>query len=282
MIKIFRLAVFGFPWMVAIATLSWSNPLAIGQPAIASNTLLKPGAVANANRSTSTPNRVTGSVTYLQRIALPAGAVITIKLLDVSQQDALAKVIAEQTLTTTGEQVPIPFKLKFKRSAIQPQHSYIVRAEIRLQERLAFTSTRSYAVITQGNPANVEIVVEQVKSENLQAELISGEWRLEELGGTEVPNNVQTTLKFESNGRLGGSGGCNRYFASYQLEQDQLQVSQMGSTQMACLATEMDQEHQYFKALSQAYRIRLDGALLFIDAKGLEKPLKFTRIQAAQ
>ncbi len=52
---------------------------------------------------------LTGSVTYLQRIALLPDAVIDVQLQDVSKADVAANVIASQTNTTTGENVPIPF-----------------------------------------------------------------------------------------------------------------------------------------------------------------------------
>jgi len=50
-----------------------------------------------------------GTVTYLQRIALPRDAVVHVLLANVSLQDAPALTIAEQTLTEPG-QVPIPFE----------------------------------------------------------------------------------------------------------------------------------------------------------------------------
>jgi len=53
--------------------------------------------------------KVTGTVTYLQRIAPPPDAVVDVTLADVSLQDAPALTIAEQTLTEPG-QVPIPFE----------------------------------------------------------------------------------------------------------------------------------------------------------------------------
>lgn len=233
------------------------------------------------NRLPAMSNAVTGTVTYLQRIALPSGAVISVKLLDVSRQDTAAEVISEQKITTTGQQVPIPFKLAFNPAKIKPNHSYVVRAEIKIKDKLAFTTTKSYPVITNGNPLKVNLVLQQPQNQSLQNQLLAGEWLLEDLAGTGVIDNLQTTIKFEKEGSLGGSGGCNRYFASYELKGNQIKIGTIGATQKACPPAIMDQESRFLKALGEAYRVRFDEekGWLFIDCQGLDKPLKFTLIK---
>ena len=54
-------------------------------------------------------NVVSGTVTYRQRIALPATAALTVKLVDVSRADASATTIVEQRIDTAGKQVPFSF-----------------------------------------------------------------------------------------------------------------------------------------------------------------------------
>jgi uncharacterized lipoprotein YbaY len=106
---------------------------------------------------------VTGTVTYPQRIALPPEATLVIKLEDVSLADAPATVIAERTIVTNGQQVPIPFKLVYDPADIEANHRYSVRAQIFYGDELAWTSTASYPVITQDHPTEVEIQVDQVE-----------------------------------------------------------------------------------------------------------------------
>ena len=106
--------------------------------------------------------RVTGTVTYLQRMALPPTAVIQVQLLDVSLADAPSKVIAEDKITLGDRQVPVPFELKFDPSAIDPKHAYSVSAKIMVDGELRFASDQSHPVLTRGNPNKVEIVVKQV------------------------------------------------------------------------------------------------------------------------
>lgn len=73
---------------------------------------------------------VKGTIAYRERIALPADAVVTVKLQDVSLQDVAAKVISEQTFTTDGAQVPFDFELSYDTKDINPKHTYSVSARI--------------------------------------------------------------------------------------------------------------------------------------------------------
>ncbi|UIE36965.1 YbaY family lipoprotein [Leptodesmis sichuanensis] len=106
---------------------------------------------------------VTGNVTYRPRIALPPNAVVKVSLQDVSRADAPAIVLDEQTIPTNGQQVPIPFTLRYDPSQIKPHHSYAVSARILVNGRLQWISTTRNSVITKGNPtSNVTVLVQQV------------------------------------------------------------------------------------------------------------------------
>lgn len=101
---------------------------------------------------------VTGTVTYRERIALPANAVVQVQLLDVSLMDVSAKQLAEQTIKPQ-HQVPIPFKLVYKPGDIDERMTYAVRATIRSGEKLLFVTDRSYPVLTRGKPERVDLVL---------------------------------------------------------------------------------------------------------------------------
>jgi putative lipoprotein len=107
---------------------------------------------------------VTGTVTYLERIAMPQGAVVIVRLEDVSLADASSVRLGEQVITSPGN-VPVPYRVEYDSGAIDSRNRYAVRAEIRVDGRLWATTTRAYSVITRGNPtSDVEIVVERVSS----------------------------------------------------------------------------------------------------------------------
>lgn len=106
---------------------------------------------------------MTGTVAYLQRIALPPGSVINIELQDISIADAPAKILASQTITTAGENVPIPFELTYDPTKIDPRFRYSVRATILIDGKLRWTSTQVNSVLTNDAPlSNIEVIVEPV------------------------------------------------------------------------------------------------------------------------
>ena len=103
-------------------------------------------------------------------------------------------------------------------------------------------------------------------------------WLLEDLAGRGVIDNSRTTLQFLADGKVAGSGGCNRYSGSVTLKGSLITFTPLASTMMACAPALMDQETHFFAALTQADTVAYDktGALL-IQVKGEAKPLRFRR-----
>ena len=114
---------------------------------------MEPGAAANT---------VTGTVSYLARIALPPTSVIQIQLLDVSLADAPAKVLAEEKITLGERQVPVSFSLTFDPAKIEHNHAYSISARILVDGQLRFISDKTYPVITRGNPQKAELILKPV------------------------------------------------------------------------------------------------------------------------
>jgi hypothetical protein len=96
-------------------------------------------------------------VTYGERMALPPDAVVEVTLSDVSVQDAAASIIAQATVVAAGREVPLPFELRYDPKKIHPTGWYAMRAAIRREGRLIFTSDTVYRVITHGNPTQVDL-----------------------------------------------------------------------------------------------------------------------------
>jgi putative lipoprotein len=104
------------------------------------------------------------TATYRERILLPPGHVLTVRVEDVSLADAPATVLAEHREPLDGRAPPYQATLGFPRAQIDPRHTYAVRAEIRDGEgRLRFTTDTRHAVLTQGAPASAEIVMVGVR-----------------------------------------------------------------------------------------------------------------------
>lgn len=104
-------------------------------------------------------NEITGTVTYLARIALPPQAKIQVQLLDVSLADAPSTVIAGTGFALGNRQVPVPFTLKYDPVKIDPKHRYSVSARITIGMDLKFVTDQTYPVITQGNPSKVDLIL---------------------------------------------------------------------------------------------------------------------------
>jgi len=110
-----------------------------------------------------TGGKVTGTAAYRERITLPPSARVIVELQDVSLADAPAKIIANQTIDPAGKAPPYPFELTYDPSKIIEQNRYVVRSTIRDGDKLLFTSTQAYPVITRGNPtSDIEILMQQV------------------------------------------------------------------------------------------------------------------------
>jgi uncharacterized lipoprotein YbaY len=104
---------------------------------------------------------LTGTVTYLERIALQPDALITVELQDVSA--GTTNVIATTEFSAQDRQVPIPFELAYDPATIDPAGTYLLGARIAEGGQTSFASQTGVPVLTNGAPtANVEIVLNPV------------------------------------------------------------------------------------------------------------------------
>ncbi|MGY2343158.1 YbaY family lipoprotein [Pseudomonas sp. SDO5532_S415] len=104
-----------------------------------------------------------GEVFYLQRIALPPTAVLSVSLQDITLADAPAKVIDEQRGPVKG-QVPLPFHLSYDPQKIEPNHRYSINARIEVDGKLLFITTENHAVRLDGSdPQPVKVRVDAAR-----------------------------------------------------------------------------------------------------------------------
>ncbi len=106
---------------------------------------------------------VTGRVFYRERIAMPAGAVLTVTVLDVARADAAADVLARIDVPDPGN-VPIDFEILYDTSLIDDRHTYSVRARIDVDGSLVWTSDNAHLVITGGHPTDVDVRLVSARS----------------------------------------------------------------------------------------------------------------------
>jgi len=228
--------------------------------------LLMPGAFAAEEIA------IAGEVSYRERIALPPNAVLTVRLSDVSLADAPETVLAEQKVDPAG-QVPIKFQIKLDPAVIQPNVNYALEARITVDDSIWFTNDERYAVDPL-KPQPVQLMLKMVeKQANVApAALLDATWVAEDINGKGVIDNAQSTLSVTADGKVAGSGGCNRYFAQAEVSGDKIRIGKAGATMMACAEALMDQERKFFAALEAAatFRIDGDGKLFLTDASGAD------------
>jgi len=107
-------------------------------------------------------------------------------------------------------------------------------------------------------------------------------WELLSFGktGAETPviQSSNVMIEFEQNGQVGGSGGCNAYGATYEIQGDTISFKEIISTLMACADGQINQqEQQYFKALQAANEYKISGDNLSISYDQGQNVLNFIK-----
>jgi heat shock protein HslJ len=129
----------------------------------------------------------------------------------------------------------------------------------------------------QADAAAAAVVAEAPAERVPEAAELAGVWLLEDLGGRGVMDTAQTTIEFDGEGRVSGSGGCNRFTGSYSYDDGRLDLGPLAGTKMMCPEAVMDQEDRFLRALGAIDRVRVNGSFLLIYFAGRDQPLKFTR-----
>lgn len=225
------------------------------------------GATAS-KRSEAGMQQVTGTLSYRERLLLRPGAVAEVSLLDVSRADAPARTIARQLIDDPSAP-PIPFVLKYDPAEIDQRMSYAVRAVIRQEDRLLFTTDTMYPVITRGAGNTVDLLLKRVGGPGPEtkpdASLTNTYWKLVSVGGEmyrHVGANREPHLKLlERDNAVTGFGGCNGYSGRIELADGMLRFSDLAVTQRACLEG-MEIESRFLAALREANRYAIRGDTL--------------------
>ena len=101
-------------------------------------------------------------------------------------------------------------------------------------------------------------------------------WLAEDIDGRGVMDILQSTLRFETDERVAGMAGCNRYFGSVTLDGSAISFGPLGATRMACPTAIMDQEDRFLKALANAKRFETKDGLLFFFGDEPAPVLRFS------
>ncbi len=222
-----------------------------------------------------------GTVTYLPKIALPATAVVTVRLEEVSRADAPSSVLASAIIPVQGQQVPIQWGFVYDPNWLEPNGRYVVRATISDGGRLIWTSDTVIPFKIGSDPLEIKVVqVAQPVAPSVNLRGTSWELTSLTIGGvqTRVTTKPRPTLAFDGS-RISGNSGCNGFGGSYTQNADRLQIGQVISTLRACVDDNlMKLEAMYFKTLGGTVQISSDSSsgLTLTYASG--DVLVFTRV----
>lgn len=95
-------------------------------------------------------------------------------------------------------------------------------------------------------------------------------WMLVSLEGEELQGPIDTKTAYirfrEGKDDVNGYSGCNKFFGKYQLDGDNIQISDLGSTKMMCPAIE--QENRLLEILERADSYSISDYLLTLYEDG--------------
>jgi putative lipoprotein len=96
---------------------------------------------------------VSGTLTYRERIALPANAIVTVQIAEL-RAGAMPLVIAEQRFTTNGAQPPFRYTIAYDPTRINSSAQYTIQSNISVDGQVRFSTNQVYRVITGGAPVS--------------------------------------------------------------------------------------------------------------------------------
>lgn len=218
---------------------------------------------------------VTGTVTYRERIALPADARLQVTLVALPWATRIAG--AASDIPARGG-VPVNFSLNLRTNSVDAGGAHGLLAEISSQSRVMFRNVQPVPVDLAA-PMPVEIVVNfspdpphpPPPAISVPAfDFLEQDWTVTSIGGRPVIGTRPLTLSIEADYGAGGSGGCNNYFAETNIEQGTIVFGPAAATRMACDPAIMEQEAAYFAALAAVASYEHDKqSLRLLDAAGI-------------
>ncbi|MBB4051935.1 putative lipoprotein [Devosia subaequoris] len=216
-----------------------------------------------------------GTVTYRERIALPADAWLRVTLVDLS---TMAPVVGASAGIPAKGQVPIGFALNVHSQIGESSGAYGLLAEISSAGQVLFR-TPDPVPVTIGATAPTAIMVYRTPPQPPSPEppipatpsdLFETLWTVTSIGGRPVAALRPPTLSIAPDHRAGGFGGCNNYFTEASTEAQALTFGPAAATRMACAPDLMNEETAYFTALSAVASYELDEqGLRLLDAAGV-------------
>ncbi|PRY25389.1 putative lipoprotein [Aliiruegeria haliotis] len=220
---------------------------------------------------------LTGTVTYLQRIMPPPGAVLEVTLQDISLADAPAKELATFTKTDLGGP-PYRFAFKYDPATINPSNSYALRATITKDGALWMTTDTVYPVLTRGGGTEAEMILKMVagmeeSSAKPNSDFVNTYWKIETLGGEAIPapqnSKREGHIILRADGNYSATVGCNMIQGGYAVDGAKVDFKPGPMTMMACVPPWDTLERTLVEVLGSAASFGISGETMeLVDPAG--------------
>ncbi len=101
---------------------------------------------------------VTGEVRFAREVALPEGAVVTVRLLDISLADAPSMELGRDVIGNP-DRLPVSFRIEYDRDRVSDRNEYSLSADVRHGDDLLYINDTVHPVLTRGATGDSDVVV---------------------------------------------------------------------------------------------------------------------------
>ena len=101
---------------------------------------------------------VSGEVRFAREVELPEGAVVTVRLLDITLADAPSAELGLDVIENAGR-LPVGFRIEYDRERVVSGNEYSLSADVRHGDDLLYVNDTVHLVLTRGAPANSDVEV---------------------------------------------------------------------------------------------------------------------------
>ena len=117
---------------------------------------------------------ITGEVRFAREVALPEGAVVTVRLLDTSLADASAVELGRDVIEN-ADRLPVRFRIEYDRDRISDRAEYTLSADVRHGDDLLYINDTVHPVLTRGASRNSDVMVVSTNPFDTCVEPLPGE-----------------------------------------------------------------------------------------------------------
>lgn len=224
-------------------------------------------------------NSLQTEVYYLDRSMLPPNSELTVTLEDVSKMDVAATVISSK-LVTLNSAPPYQVSLDYDNALIKENMRYNVRAQIRKDGKLLYTSTQSNNPFASDEPLKIRVskVAPPVKP---NVSLTNTYWKAMVLNGESVntPQGARELfVQLKADGSVKGFAGCNNFMGSFIAKEYGLRFKGMASTMKMCQGRANDLDRSMHQVLQDTFEYKIKGETLTLFNESKVKIAQFNAV----